>query len=110
VRLLFDQNLSPELPLVLSDCFADAHHVRTTGLSAAPDSEVWAYAMRENCAIITKDSDFRQRSFLYGYPPKVIWIGLGNCSTSTKENLLRRRRGEILEFLSHRTKAFLVLT
>jgi predicted nuclease of predicted toxin-antitoxin system len=30
---------------------------------------------------VSKDTDFHQRSFLFGGPPKVVWIRLGNCST-----------------------------
>ena len=42
---------------------------------------------REGYTIVTKDADFRQRSFLLGPPPKVIWIGLGNCSTQRNRRL-----------------------
>jgi len=31
-----------------------------------------------------------QRCFVFGAPPKVIWVGLGNCSTTDVANLLRR--------------------
>ena len=30
-----------------------------------------------------------ERSLLEGYPPKVVWVRLGNCSTSEIEGLLR---------------------
>ena len=42
------------------------------------DSEIWQYAKENNCIIITKDTDFYQRVVLYGAPPKIIWIRLGN--------------------------------
>jgi predicted nuclease of predicted toxin-antitoxin system len=82
--------------------------VRDVGLKAAPDTDVWEYAVR-NDAIVTKDSDFRHRSSLRGYPPKVIWIALGNCSTAMIEDLLRRRIAQVAEFLAEEVKAFLVL-
>lgn len=107
--LLFDENLSPELPVRLLDCFPDAIHVRDVGLRSVPDAEVWAHAAEQGYVIVTKDSDFRQRSFLYGYPPKVIWIGLGNCSTLMIETLLRKRSGDVERFLSHAAESFLVL-
>jgi predicted nuclease of predicted toxin-antitoxin system len=60
-------------------------------------------------AIVTKDADFRQRSFLFGHPPKVIWVRLSNCSTAAIEALLRRRAVAIAEFLADEQKAFLAL-
>ena len=110
MKLLFDENLSPVLPAALSDCYSDAQHVREVGLKASPDGDVWTYAARNELAIVTKDSDFRQRSFLHGHPPKVIWIGVGNCSTKTAEALLRRRIAEVTEFLADKAKSFLVLS
>lgn len=109
MRLLFDENLSPVLPLVLADCYAESQHVRDVGLKASADTDVWEHAARNELVIVTKDSDFRQRSFLHGHPPKVIWIGLGNCSTGMVEDLLRRRITEVTEFLEDRVEAFLVL-
>jgi predicted nuclease of predicted toxin-antitoxin system len=110
VKLLFDENLSPVLSQMLSDCYAECQHVRDIGLKASPDTDVWEYAVRNELAIVTKDSDFRHRSSLRGYPPKVIWIALGNCSTRMVEDLLRQRIAEVTEFLLDEVKAFLVLS
>jgi len=73
VKLLFDQNLSHKLVSRLADIFPDSSHVREVGLKAAEDLVIWEYA-RNNLMIVSKDSDFHQRSFLYGFPPKVIWV------------------------------------
>lgn len=110
MKLLFDENLSPVLPRMLADCYAQCQHVRDIGLRASPDSDVWDYAVHNKLAVVTKDSDFRHRSSLRGHPPKVIWIALGNCSTRMVEDLLRRRVLEVTEFLSDPVKAFLVLS
>jgi len=74
--LLFDENLSAHLPRLVADQFAGGLHVRDVGLARADDSAVWEYARTHGMAIVTKDDDFRQRSFLYGSPPKVIWVHL----------------------------------
>jgi predicted nuclease of predicted toxin-antitoxin system len=58
---------------------------------------------------VRKDADFRQRSFLLGPPPKVIRIGLGNCSTQEIAELLRRASREIEAFALPEEPAFLVL-
>jgi predicted nuclease of predicted toxin-antitoxin system len=110
VKLLFDENLSPVLPAALANCYDGSQHVRDAGLRASPDANVWAYAARNELVIVTKDSAFRQRSFLLGYPPKVIWIAPGNCSTRAVEALLRRRLAEVTEFLADNVKALLVLS
>ena len=96
MRLLFDQNLSPRLVGVLADLYPDSLHVRAAGLAAADDDIVWDYAGREGFTLVSKDADFHQRSFLFGYPPKVVWIRRGNCSTDDIERLLRQHNAEVL--------------
>ena len=81
MKLLFDQNLSHRLVRALADVYPDCEHVRNVGLKEAPDTDVWNYAGRGGFMIVSKDSDFHQRSLLLGYPPKVIWVKLGNYST-----------------------------
>jgi predicted nuclease of predicted toxin-antitoxin system len=61
-------------------------------------------------AIISKDSDFHQLSFLFGHPPKVVWVRLANCSTAEIERLVRARLPEIQSFLEDREAAFLALS
>ena len=41
MKLLFDQNLSPRLPELLSDVFPDSIHIRTVGLTTAEDITNW---------------------------------------------------------------------
>ncbi len=48
--------------------------------------------------IVTKDSDFSDMSVLRGFPPKVIWIRLGNCTTQQIEDLLRKNHDEVVAF------------
>jgi predicted nuclease of predicted toxin-antitoxin system len=83
---------------------------RDIGLTTSPDADVWEYALRNQFAIVTKDSDFRDKSSLRGYPLKVIWIALGNCSTRTVEDVLRQRVAKVTEFLADEVKAFLVVS
>ncbi len=49
------------------------------------------------------------RSSLYGAPPKVIWLALGNCSASEIERRLRLHRGQIEEFASEPDTTLLVI-
>lgn len=87
--LLFDQNLSPRLVNFLVDLYPGSVHVDGIGLPAAPDREVWSYARQHDYIVVTKDADFSELSLLLGFPPKVIWIRRGNCSTKDIEKLLR---------------------
>jgi len=52
----------------------------------------------------------RQRSFVFGYPPKVVWVRLGNCSTSDVEQLLRGRFATIKAFYEDDYASFLSLS
>ena len=97
MKLLLDQNLSHRLTSRLSDLY-EATHVRDVGLREANDVSVWEYAKAEGYTIVSKDSDFQQRSLLYGAPPKFIWLRVGNCSVEETEELLRRYSALIYEF------------
>lgn len=109
MTLLFDENLSHTLVAALADIFQESVHIRDVGLKASADRNVWDYAAKMGYAIVTKDADFRQRSFLLGPPPKVIWIGFGNCSTKQIAGLLRKKSSEIEAFGVAELQAFLRL-
>lgn len=108
-RLLLDQYLAPALVRRLADLFPGAAHVRELGLAAADDAIIRSRAASEGWTIVTKDDDFRQRSFLYGAPPKVVWIRLGNCATDDIERPLRTRALQVLTFVDDPRAALLVL-
>lgn len=109
MKLLFDQNLSPRLPHLLADIYAESIHVREVGLRDADDFAIWQYAKLEGYAIVSKDSDFQQRSLLYGAPPKFIWLRVGNCTTKRIEGLLRRYSAAIHTFNLDDSKSHLML-
>jgi predicted nuclease of predicted toxin-antitoxin system len=81
VKLLFDQNLSPRLVTMLSDLFPGSEHTQSLGLDQSSDALLWGFARNNDFLIVTKDVDFSDRSALVGYPPKVIWVRTGNCTT-----------------------------
>lgn len=109
MKLLFDQNLSPRLCSALRDLWSETIHVRDVGLQSADDPVVWEYAAKHGLTIVSKDSDFNGLSFLFGAPPKVIWVQLGNCSTRDIEMVLRGRHGDVLAFDADPDSALLVL-
>jgi predicted nuclease of predicted toxin-antitoxin system len=109
VKLLIDENLAPWLVEALSDLYPGSMHVRDVGLQRAHDGDVWEYARTHGFAILSKDSDFHQMSFLFGAPPKVIWIRAGNCSTRQLEAIVRSGADDIAAFGKDPEAAFLVL-
>jgi len=110
MKLLFDQNLSHRLVRVLSDIYPDCQHVRKVGLKESPDSQVWDFARSNDYTIVSKDADFHQRSLLFGFPPKVFWVKLGNCSTKVVEKILRDHLEDVKDFESDSTATFLILS
>ncbi|MGD9561978.1 MAG: DUF5615 family PIN-like protein [Pyrinomonadaceae bacterium] len=90
MKLLFDENLSHTLTGRLADLFPASAHVRDIGMKATIDPVVWDHAKANDLVIVSKDADMHDLSLVFGNPPKVIWIRLGNCSTQQVEELLRR--------------------
>lgn len=109
MRLLFDQNLSRKLIPQLRDVFPESQHVTALGLDTATDSEIWDYAREHDYVIVSKDSDFRQRAFLYGSPPKVLWLRMGNASTPEVLQVILDHPESIEAFAVNEDEAFLVL-
>ena len=70
MKLLFDENLSPKLPRLVTTLFPDSLHLRDCGLKGATDEEIWEW--RNAFTLVSKDSDFYQRSLFYGSPPKFV--------------------------------------
>lgn len=109
MKLLLDQNLSFKLARALSDLFPDSAHVRDFHLEEADDPVVWDFAKANGFAVLSKDSDFRQLSFVRGAPPKVIWLDIGNCSTKEIEDVVRHYAIRIIAFDRDPSASFLVL-
>ncbi len=95
MKLLFDENLSPKLPRLLAILFPGSAHVRECGLLGQPDEDVWEYAGANGFVILSKDSDFQQRSLLYGHPPKLVWLRFGNCTQQQLVQLITTHEPDI---------------
>ena len=110
MKLLLDHNLSPRLVRLLSETYLECAHVHDLGMDRASDTEVWSYAGEHGYAIVTKDADFHQRSLLFGAPPKIVWLRIGNCSVAESESVLRQRYIEIRRFVEESSADFLVIS
>jgi len=109
LKLLVDENLAPSLAANVADLFPGSIHVRDAGLGATPDIAIWEYAKTNEFAFLTKDRDFASLSLTRGYPPKVVLLEIGSCSTAEVERIVRANAIRFAEFdLSH-VRAILIL-
>ena len=58
---------------------------------------------------MSKDTDFRDRSYVEGSPPKILWRDVGNAGTEAIQDLLRRER-ERVERLAAEEASLLILS
>src|SRR5687767_6551464 len=108
--LLFDENLSHKLVQALASDFPGSAHVRHVGLLGGTDEQIWIYARTHGFTIVSKDTDFRERSKAHGPPPKVVWLDVGNAGTTAIAYLLRQERQRIEDFEAEPVTSVLVLS
>lgn len=108
-RLLLDQNLSFKISKGIKDIFPDTKQVSDLNLSGSNDLDIWNFARGNNYCILTFDSDFIDISVLNGFPPKIIWLRIGNSSTESIIQILRNNNSTIKEFLLSTENAYLEL-
>jgi predicted nuclease of predicted toxin-antitoxin system len=109
VRLLLDENLSDRIVHRITDLYPNSEHVKTLALMNTDDGIIWEYAKANDFVIVSKDSDFHQRSLLYGHPPKFVYLRIGNSPTTKIVQLLRDNFGMISEFGDRESESILVL-
>jgi len=109
MKLLLDENLSDRIINKIIDLYPNSQHAKTLGLINTDDAIIWEFAKINSFMIVSKDSDFHQRSLLYGYPPKFIFLRVGNSPTSKIVGILRDNFATIIEFNNSETESILVL-
>ena len=82
MKFLVDANLPPRLCVWLGARRHEADHVFDRNLLTATDTHLWERGRAENLVIISKDVDFYDRALLFGAPPQVVHIAVGNCSNT----------------------------
>ena len=110
MKLLFDENISSKLVKPLTQKFPESTHIDLLKMQGSTDTSIWAYARSEDFVIVSKDNDFRQRSFYFGCPPKVIWLSIGNGGTKTIAELILINLEKIKLFMNNPTECLLVLS
>ncbi|MCE7059574.1 DUF5615 family PIN-like protein [Dyadobacter sp. CY343] len=104
MKLLFDENISYRIVKKVGLIAPDSVHVSRTGLTApAKDTDIWDYAKANEFVLVSFDEDFQDLSSLYGFPPKVILLRLGNSSTQMISEVLMKKWEEIVLFSQSET-------
>lgn len=110
MKLLLDENISPRAVAALQELYPGTVHVRDVDLDSASDEDLWSFAAERGFVIVSKDSDFHQLSFVRGFPPKVAWVRLGNCTTDEIVSVLLARHAVMERFAADPEAAFLELS
>lgn len=110
MKLFFDENLSPRLVDTLTHNYPESTHVRNENLRGADDTRIWNYCKENDFVIVSKDTDFRERSFMEGHPPKIIWLDVGNAGTGEIAELMQQERLRIKNFIDHPEASLLILS
>ena len=99
MKLLLDENLSRRIIPFLQTAFPGSSQVVLLGLESASDSEIWQYAKTNGFVIVSRDSDFQERSLVAGRPPQVVWLKIPNRSKTVVLNILLDHHTEIKQAL-----------
>ncbi len=82
MKFLVDANLPPRLCVWLRSHRHEADHLFDRNLLTATDTQIWERGRVENRVIFSKDVEFDDRALLYGTPPQVVHVAVGNSSNT----------------------------
>ena len=99
MKLLLDENLSRRIVPFLQTDFPGSSQVALLDLESASDLEIWQHAKTNGFVIVSRDSDFQERSLVAGHPPQVVWLKIPNRSKTAVLNILLEHRMEIEQSL-----------
>ena len=97
MKLLFDENISYRIVNKIIEIYPSSTHVSNVRPVIREDIAIFDYARKEEFIIVTFDEDFREIQSLDGFPPKIIWMRMGNTSTLNALSKLVSNQKEIIE-------------
>jgi len=109
VKLLLDENLSDRIIRGVLDLYPDSTHVKFHDLIQSEDVLIWKFAKDHGFVIVSKDSDFHQRSLVFGHPPKLVYLRVGNCRTDHIAEILRLNHSVLSAFEADVNASILIL-
>jgi len=84
-----DMNLPPSMASWLSKATGSScTHFSQLGLETATDSNAFRAEKEAGVVVLTKDRDLADLVRIYGPPPQVVWIRLGNTTNHCLRKLL----------------------
>ena len=96
MKFIVDTHLPPRLARVLTQCGHPSWHVGELAALDTSDPEIWALAKAEDCAVMTKDSDFLRLSIERGGAVPVLLLRVGNCSRDRIIEIVSARLHEVV--------------
>jgi len=97
MKLLLDENISYRILNSLKSIFPGSIHVNKEG-SIKSDVEIFQFAKRNDFTILTFDEDFYDLQLIKGFPPKIIWLRVGNINNLNLFNKIVSKKDEIEQF------------
>src|SRR3989304_2074983 len=110
MKLLLDENLSRRIVPFLQIAFPGSSQVALLGLETVADAQIWRYAKDNGFVIVSRDSDFHERSLIEGHPPQVVWLKIPNRSKTAVLNILLDHHKEIEHALTEQNLACVELS
>lgn len=96
-----DAQLSPKLAKWIENEFElRCTPIRELNLLKASDEEIFDAARKTNVVVMTKDKDFKELVLRNGAPPQILWVTLGNTSTSALKASLGKLLNKAIELLN----------
>lgn len=105
MKLLLDENLSRRIIPFIQEHYPGSTQVALIGMEQANDKELRQYAIDNDFVMTTKDADFYEMNTLYGQPPKIIWLKIGNLSKAETIRVLLENKTAIEQALLIEDKA-----
>jgi len=74
------------------------------------DIVIWRYAHDGHWTIMSKDGDFADMALLYGAPPKVIRLRIGNGPWRAASDVVTQNADAVRSFLADSESSLLILS
>ena len=74
------------------------------------DVIIWRYARDGDWTIMSKDGDFADMALLYGAPPKVIRLRIGNGPWRAASDVVTQNADAVRSFLADPESSLLILS
>ena len=104
MKFLVDANLPPRLCHWLRARGHEAEHLTEMNLLTVTDTQLWDRGKNQQVIIFSKDVDFYDRAALFGAPPQVLHVAVGNCSNARLFHILNSEWADIEAALSSGSK------